>query len=195
MFPGITVFSKLHIFLAGVGLALLHRVLAPALTGSRLILGVQIGLLVLCLLAATVPAVYQRFFAGDPHDPLINAFYGDARRVMFAALIVFAFSFETALADALFANRLMRQLGAYSYSIYLLHGPVLWSLERAGVFARTGPTLGFVVALLVIYLVGWLSFTLVERPSQRRLRKPLAARLEALTQSWFPSAADRPATR
>jgi len=195
LFPGITVFSKLHIFLAGVGLAILHRTLFATLQYSRLILAVQIAVLAICLLAAFVPALREHFFVAEPNDPMINAFYGDARRVMFAALIVFAFSFETGLANVLLANHLMRQLGAYSYSIYLLHGPVLWVLEGAGVFARTGATLGFTVALLAIYAVGWLSFTFIEGPSQRLLRKPLAARIGVLAQSLARLTVNRPAIR
>lgn len=195
VFPGITVFSKLHIFLAGAGLAIVHRLLAPRLQYSLLALAVQIAVLGMCLLAALSPAAHQRFFAVEPNDPLFGAFYGDARRVMIAALIVFAFSFETRLANLLFANRLARQVGAYSYSIYLLHGPVLWAIERSGLFLVTGPAFGFAVVLVAVYLVGWLSFNYIERPSQKLIRKPLAAWIGMMMRPFASRSASGPLPR
>ena len=90
------------------------------------------------------------------------------------------------LATTLFANRFARSLGAYSYSIYLLHGPVLWAMDRSGIFATTGPALGFALGLATVYAVGWLGFRIVEMPAQALLRRPLAGWLQPRFEALVP---------
>jgi peptidoglycan/LPS O-acetylase OafA/YrhL len=180
LFPGVTVFSKMHIFMVGIGLAVLHQRLDTTLSNGRLILALQLALIGFGIMLWLIPDTGAWLITTERRDIRLNIYYGDARRVMVGALIVFAFSFETRFAHAILANGLARRLGAYSYSIYLLHGPTLWALERSGVFARTGPTFGYIVALCAVYLVSWLSFALIEMPSQRLLRKPLAHRLKTM---------------
>ncbi len=173
LFPGITIFSKLHIFLGGVAIAGLRRPLAGTLQHSWPAFAMQAGLVGLCFVMWLDPPALRVLFYTSPRDHLLNVYYGDLRRIMVAFMLIFAFSFETRFANGLLANRFARSLGTYSYSIYLLHGPVLWGLERAGLFAATGPAPGFAIGLAAVYAVGWLSFTVIEMPAQRLLRKPL----------------------
>lgn len=180
LFPGVTIFSKLHIFLGGVAIAVLRRPLAAQLTGSNLALGLQIAVVALCFYLWLGAEVSGDVFYSAVRDVKLNVYYGDWRRIMVALLVIFAFSFETRFANGLCANPLARALGTYSYSIYLLHGPVLWALAGIGLFAATGPAVGFVIGLVVVYLVGWLSFTVIEMPAQRALRAPLGKRLDAM---------------
>jgi peptidoglycan/LPS O-acetylase OafA/YrhL len=182
LFPGVTIFSKLHIFLGGVAIAVLRRPLAARLTGSGLALGLQVGVVALCFYLWLGADVSGDLFYSAARDLKLNVYYGDWRRIMVAMLVIFAFSFETRFAMLLCANPLARALGTYSYSIYLLHGPVLWALAGVGLFAITGPALGFGIGLVIVFLVGWLSFTLIEMPAQKALRQPLSRRLDALAQ-------------
>jgi peptidoglycan/LPS O-acetylase OafA/YrhL len=180
VFPGVTILSKLHIFLGGVAIAVLRRPLARYLDGSGLALALQLAVVGLCFyLWLGAPAEPDVFYSAT-RDLKLNVYYGDWRRVMVALLVIFAFSFGTRFAMLTMANPLARALGTYSYSIYLLHGPVLWALAGVGLFAITGPALGFVLGLAIVYLVGWLSYIVIEMPAQQALRRPLARRFEAL---------------
>jgi len=173
LFPGILVLSKLHIFLAGIGLALLRLRTVASIADTRLLSVLQLAALVF-LAMLLLPAEYTgRLLYSGSHDVLKNDYYGSASKLTMVAIFVFGLSFETPLTRALFANPLARSLGDYSFSIYLLHLPVLWLLERLGVFAAIGPMHGIAVGLAAVYAAGWLSFRLIERPAQRLGRRPL----------------------
>lgn len=178
--PGILFASKLHIFLAGIGLALIRRSVAPALAGTHLLLAMQVlALVVLVMLMLPVGSFGELLYAAT-HERLVNVYYGDARRLLVVALVIFPLSFETPAISALFSNPAARALGNASFSIYLLHEPVFWGLARLGVFAALPGGAALAVAVVAACLVALASYRLIEVPSRDRLRHWLAPRLARL---------------
>jgi peptidoglycan/LPS O-acetylase OafA/YrhL len=72
---------------------------------------------------------------------------------------------------ALFNNRTLVHMGQVSYFMYLFHGLIMYTTQRA-VEARTGSfALGLLIAVLLVYLTAALSFRWFESP-MRRLISP-----------------------
>ncbi|WP_110654141.1 acyltransferase family protein [Salinicola halimionae] len=88
-----------------------------------------------------------------------------------SALLVIAFiGLESRIGD----NRVVKAMGDWSYSTYLLHVIVLWSgnyvlTEQFGL----SPYLALAVCLPIIALCSWLSFEFVEKKFSRRLKRHL----------------------
>ena len=175
--PGIVVFAKLHVFLLGVGGALLRHHVAARLTDPRLVFALQAAAVVFLVLLLPRGVFGEVFYSYVSPDVEQNVYYGDLRRLAPIALTVFALSLSSGWTRLVFANAAMRGLGNASFSIYLLHVPVIFWMGRAGVFAATGPVVGAFVALAAVFAVGTASFMLFERPAQNLLRGPLA--------NWF----------
>lgn len=70
----------------------------------------------------------------------------------------------------------LRWLGGISYGLYLIHVPVISTLNQLGVFAAV-PEAGFVLVLGLSLALAWLAHQVIELPAQRRAK----ARLNALT--------------
>lgn len=83
---------------------------------------------------------------------------------------LFVTTLHAPLARMLFASAAMRFSGRISYSIYLLHLPVLIYLERFTLLIKWPAAFGLVVFALTI-MVATLSFHLIEAPAQRALRR------------------------
>lgn len=180
LFPGILFASKLHIFLAGIALALIRRPVAEALSGTWLLLMLQFLALAL-LVALVLPAdAFGELIYAARHDRLLNAYYGDLRRLLLVMLVIFPLSFETPPVSALLSNPLARAIGNASFSLYLLHEPVFWLLGRLRVYDAVPGTPGFLIGLGVAIAVSMASYAWLEVPSRDLLRPWLAARLTAL---------------
>jgi peptidoglycan/LPS O-acetylase OafA/YrhL len=63
----------------------------------------------------------------------------------------------------LLRNEIGQRLGAWSYSIYLAHWPILVGLRYTGMDNATGLTLGFIASVVL----GWISYRFVEEPGRR----------------------------
>lgn len=160
MFPGTFIGSKLHYFLFGViaGLmrshvdgrnqnrkwfALLHTVAVAALVS------IAAGWLVLP-------------FAGN------QEFYSSLLTAVFGAFLVFCLSFPSAVGNAFFANRVMVLCGEWSFSIYLLHMPVIYLLRK--IHPGPFPLLILLPLAVLVLLFSWLSYQLVEMPGARLIK-------------------------
>lgn len=106
--PGLVLLSKLHIFLLGTGAAVLAMRMGKRLLGSPWF---QAAIL------AALPA-YAAFVLRA------ERLYSDVAFAALAALAVASLSFLTPVTSFL-ATRPMRFLGAASFSIYLLHDPII----------------------------------------------------------------------
>ncbi|MDB4976787.1 MAG: putative acyltransferase [Myxococcaceae bacterium] len=176
--PGFMVTAKLPIFLTGILIAVARVQLrsevrsvgaARWLALTQLVALAILGLLLFHPLPDLVPG--QSLLRG--HDPKHNGVFGDYRYLALLSATLFTLSVETPLSRALLANRFMRALGQYSFSIYLLHEPVM-----AGVHALLEPlalpyALQVGLALVAVGAVGVLSYYLLERPAQTHLRRYL----------------------
>lgn len=107
-----------------------------------------------------------------------TCFDNDAKDMPLAAIILSATFFATfwliAIRSdraAIFSSKWLVSIGAWSYSIYLLHqslGLIILSSLPKGLYAFTYATAIFLVSAASIFL-GYLSFRFIEVPSQRLL--------------------------
>ncbi|GAB3373768.1 acyltransferase family protein [Azotobacter armeniacus] len=148
--------SVIYEFLLGIGLAVIYRRgWLPALSGRVL--------LAPALIAAGATAMILRF---DDQHPYRLLTWGVPSAVLVAALISMERLFS--------GNQLLKNLGDWSYSVYLLHVIVLW----CGAYLLNqrldlDPYLTLALCVPVIALGSWLSFTYIEMGLSRRLKHRL----------------------
>jgi peptidoglycan/LPS O-acetylase OafA/YrhL len=114
---------------------------------------------------------------------LIVVSYGDlvsrsmdlntALRPLNGALIV-GLALGGGLPATLLSTPVATYLGRASYSMYILHIPMLWWYKRFWWYSRLTQTLAAVVYLLAVVLLSAVVLRLVEEPANRRLRSILA---------------------
>lgn len=162
VWPGIFVLSKLHIFALGVLLAAVRPRALPAraLTALHVI---SVLLLIGIIWSESFSDLIGRNAADDPK---LSAFYGSWMRLFMIGLIVFSLSYETKIGAALFANRFMVFLGTISFSLYLLHEPVLYFLDRSGAPSILGRYLATAIMLAAALVISWVSYSVIERPAR-----------------------------
>jgi peptidoglycan/LPS O-acetylase OafA/YrhL len=169
MFPGTFVGSKLHYFLFGViagvirsriggigvertsakSLNLLHGVLIAAMAAGAVAIAKGYGLLVMP-------------FADN------QAFYSSMLTAVFGAFLIFSFSFSSAIGNLFFANRAVVLCGECSFSIYLLHMPVIYFFQR---YARLPLHLFLLLPFIALVLgLSWLNYRCIERPGARLIK-------------------------
>lgn len=173
--PGLLVFSKLHIFLLGVGIAAVAPVFRARMPVAAVI-GLQlvgIGILV-CLM---IPPTYEvRHWLYIENILIGNArFFNDIPRVLLMGLCVLPFAIaDTRLARIVLGNAFARKLGKYSYSIYLLHAPVAYILIYRLQLHKVLPIYGcLAAAIMVTYLASAASFRWLEEPARIAGRRTL----------------------
>lgn len=168
--PGILLPAKLHFFLAGSAAALLLRALQRRLHPSlRTLMGLQLGMLLVlaCALAGLVGVAQQTFYLHHPFFLLV-------------ALLLLLFAWRTPFSDALLGNRPLRWLGRVSFSVYLLHVPVIFALvQLQGALGLKGSGSDLLILLLAVLLPG-LACEYIELPLCRACRQWAHRRGEAL---------------
>jgi peptidoglycan/LPS O-acetylase OafA/YrhL len=85
------------------------------------------------------------------------------------SLIFFVAVFLVPPGNLLLENKIGDKIGEISYSLYLLHGPVLLFMAKARL--ATANVDGLLHFLLVSLVVAFLSFTFFEAPLRRTIRK------------------------
>jgi peptidoglycan/LPS O-acetylase OafA/YrhL len=119
----------------------------------------------------------------------------DVAFVALACLLVIGCSFETSGVAARLGGRVPHWLGAISFSIYLLHLPVLplrsllagWITgEKIVDFYVVGSPLQGMVCMAIVLLLSTLSFYRFERPAQRWLKRPISVIASAARQPIPP---------
>jgi peptidoglycan/LPS O-acetylase OafA/YrhL len=79
------------------------------------------------------------------------------------------------IASAILGNKIMSHLGQISYSIYLLHIPVILSLDRFTP-SRRSPELFLLIAFVLVIALASVTHKYFERPTQRYLNRLLASK-------------------
>jgi peptidoglycan/LPS O-acetylase OafA/YrhL len=176
--PGILFLSKLQIFLAGIAVALLRWWLAAQhqpTSVARNILQILACVATYVLLMPSSQMLLPLFPQAAVAD-YSRWYYADLPRVLLAGLVVLAFSYGTRLSDQLLGNRLMRELGRASFSIYLLHEPVIAVMQATGVFNQLNPLVVVALCLAVTVLVASAVNRVFETPARiwvtRKLSPP-----------------------
>ncbi|MGY4830272.1 acyltransferase family protein [Sphaerotilaceae bacterium SBD11-9] len=119
--PGTFVGSKLHYFLMGSLVGWLH---------PRLLRAAPVSPLVLTLLQAALLASLMLFLGGAIN--LRADYWIDLAPALVCGLAVYAFSHDRTAIEGVLAARPLQWLGDWSFSLYLLHVPVLYLLGEAG---------------------------------------------------------------
>ncbi|MGO4412504.1 acyltransferase family protein [Cupriavidus sp. KB_39] len=135
----------------------LSYLLAFHLGGSLARLDLRIGSKLLCLVAIAVFAVERLFYSSQPTSAVLLAFAS-------AALIV---GVRNGAFEGLLTTPLLRFVGRISYSLYLLHLPVLFMASIVAVHIGVSGIPAFLVVLAlsvpVALGVAWLGYVSVER--------------------------------
>lgn len=161
--PGTFVSSKMHYFLMGSLLGWLHPRLRSAPLGAP----------ALTLLQAVLLASLALFMLGAIN--LRADYWNDLAPTFICGLAVYAFSHDRTVIDDALAAPPLQWLGDWSFSLYLLHVPVLYLLGQAGLPRGTG--LSALVAVAVVLGVTAAFSLLVEHPACAATKRRLMARL------------------
>ena len=188
IFPGISLPSHFHIFFLGVALAVMVRSGVSDMISAKLaafIQAVSITALLMASLRVWPSKEFIEFIGWDDNAVV----YGNIGLVICFGAFLLASTVPNRFGSAIFANKLMRRIGGYSFSLYLLHEPILAGTE----YLTSGFLPGSIVILVGISLslaVAALSFHWFERPVQDALRAPIAKLVYAVivrarqTYSW-----------
>ncbi len=178
-FPGTLVFSKFSIFAAGVIMAgiVAHLPSASGLSQVKSIWIAQITAISI-LIALTFTPFWREPILNPyaiPKDISFNAIYGDFRWIILMAIMLLILAIETPVSRIIFASRVARLSGTYSFSIYLLHVPVMTgahNIANSLGWSVFGATL---LALASVAAIGPLCSTLIEKPAQSWFRMKMIA--------------------
>ena len=168
VFPGTFVGSKLHYFLFGAIAGVLRSRIGTANTKiDPRALNLLHGALILGIAAAAVLILKGHGAAVMPFADN-KAFCGSLLTALFGAFAVFCFSFPSMLGNAVFANRPLLLCGECSFSIYLLHMPVIYFFHKY--VAQPLPLLLLIPFIALVLGLSWLNYRLVERPGARLIK-------------------------
>jgi peptidoglycan/LPS O-acetylase OafA/YrhL len=168
--PGTALPSKLTFFMMGT-IAGLIRYHLPALIMLWLVLGMlQLASFVALLFYASFlynVAANSNAFSGVPE----NALYGSLFYSFLCAITILLLSYSSEVADVLFANKPMRLLGAWSFSLYLIHQPVLQIAERFGVSGHLSREAAVGMGVTTSIVAAAFVYTCVEKPAQKSIKR------------------------
>jgi len=169
--PGTFLASKIQYFICGV-LAAVIRIKVPDVS----ILWPRFALTQAVFLFLAVPGFLLYVGPGAAgRDIYANLLYP-----LVLGVFVLAASYDTAPTDRSLSTRPLKAIGAWSFSLYLLHLPVLYYL---GILARrlsVPMEVATPLAIAAAIAASWLAFRLVEMPSRRFFRQVLEKRLIAV---------------
>ncbi len=158
--PGTFVGSKLHYFLMGSLLGGLHTRLRALPVSTAALTVLQAGLLVSLVL----------FMLGAIN--LHADYWNDLAPALVCGLAVYAYSHDRTAIDSALAARPLQWLGDWSFSLYLLHVPVLYLLGQAGLPRSPAGAAAGVLGVLVVTAA---FSVLVEHPACAASKRFLAA--------------------
>ncbi|HBT96138.1 MAG TPA: acyltransferase [Desulfobulbaceae bacterium] len=113
------------------------------------------------LILLVIPLLGLRIYAGS--------LWWSAGIFVSVSLVFFAVVFLVPPGNLFLENKIGDKLGEISYSLYLLHGPVLVAAKKSGLV--TADVKGLALFLSFSVIVAFLSFTFFEAPARRRIRK------------------------
>ncbi|WP_095012582.1 acyltransferase family protein [Tsuneonella mangrovi] len=170
------VFLWLHFFL--IGAALRHLLddgarnrMPASLSGSP---AMALGLVALAM-ALLLPPDLRAALGWHSPEPFLDPF------VILAMPMLLWASCAGAGPMAALAAPSLRWLGAISFSLYLLHAPIIFLVERLHIAANAPPFARFALVLAASLLASWITYRLIERPAQGWLRARYSASSQALS--------------
>jgi peptidoglycan/LPS O-acetylase OafA/YrhL len=118
----------------------------------------------LLLLPLLYPDIYF-LLTGRSHRMLLDPMILACVSLIFSAVV-----FLVPAGNPVLETRAGDKLGQVSYSLYLLHFPLLLALDKAGL---AGGVLGLLLFLALAIALAIASFTLIEAPARRMIRRRL----------------------
>lgn len=157
LWPGLSLPSKAHLFLAGCGAGLLPRNSINTIATGKYFVGIQLSALVLVALPIFLYKTQSQLYLATEVGPSM-------------AIAVYALSFPSSISLWLFSSRWMHRIGQASFAIYLTHMLVLYAGARLlDLDLHRYEPLWLPVGILAIALPMVLS-AYVEMPLQRMTR-------------------------
>ena len=173
--PGIFALAKMHIFMTGILCAVLVRQI-PQDRMARLFPPLLLFTAALIWVLIAPPASVQAWiFPPVTDDPKHIIYYADPWKIAACAAVILGAAIHHPLNDMLWGNALMRRLGAYSFSLYLLHMPILQLVRLAGAAWGISMPMQILAATILSLAVAGLSHELFERPVGNWVRRKLTA--------------------
>ncbi|MCH4090249.1 acyltransferase family protein [Acetobacter sp.] len=171
--PGVFVFSKLHIFLFGVFLGMNADFFSNILNKKIFLYFQSMSILFIFLIFFPVSVFRNIIYSNLKDDILLSFYYQDFAKIFMAGFIVFSFCKKTILSKYILSNRIITNFGKFSFSVYLLHFPILWFISYFGIIHYINNVLSILFSIAVIYFFSFCSFYLIEAPLQRLVKEKL----------------------
>jgi peptidoglycan/LPS O-acetylase OafA/YrhL len=172
--PGIIVFSKLHVFAYGIVLSMVKVRglinLRPATRRYAQLIGIV--LLASFLLSKNVFYLFG-YMSPNPSDKTLAYFYSSLPHLLLAGYLVFIFSYDDVVGKIFFGNSFAVFLGKISFSVYLLHDVVFYFLKKFGIFVSMGPSFGLLISIGLVIMFSTLTYIFIEVPSRKKLKNIL----------------------
>ncbi|KAF3998378.1 acyltransferase family protein [Glaciimonas immobilis] len=167
VFPGTFIGAKLHYFVFGViAGALRSRIKEDQGSKATTALHVTLLSLVVLMESGWIPLP----FANN------KEFYSSILTAAFGAFLVFSFTFPSLIGKLMLGNGFVVFCGECSFSIYLLHMPVVYLYQKflpdpgTDLVAILLQIIFFVSFISMVLLVSWLNFQMVEKPGARLIK-------------------------
>lgn len=178
LFPGISVFGQLQIFLTGVAVAVARQRFASSVS-SGAALTVQVAGLLACLLVigGLVPVDGVIRGIGRSKDDIA---YANLPLALIVGSVLLAYTINTRFARVVFANRVAERLGAFSFGIYLLHWPIMQAIHAALQGQRMSPFEIGLLGLAATIAAAAVAHYAYELPMQKLLRPRIALLLDRI---------------
>jgi peptidoglycan/LPS O-acetylase OafA/YrhL len=164
--PGTFVGSKLHYFVFGVIAGVIRSKMAAQQLNVKS-LNYLHALLVAAMVSGAVVILAGHGSAILPFADY-EAFYSSLLTAVFGAFAVFVFSFSSAVGNFFFANRAIIFCGECSFSIYLLHQPVIFFFHKY--LPQPLPLIYLAPFIVVVLVLSWLNYRWIERPGARLIK-------------------------
>jgi peptidoglycan/LPS O-acetylase OafA/YrhL len=168
--PGTTLPSRIHFFALGA-IAGLWRFYRPQSIASNALLVSLQGALSMLLVTVS-------YFLYNTDPELVradqftdNSVYFSASYSVLCAATILVFSYPSAVANGLFGNRPLRLMGAWSFSLYLLHEPFLQIAELVVKSGITSEWIAVVIFVSASILAAMAAHNYVEKTAQAAIRR------------------------
>lgn len=171
--PGTFVASKIQFFATGLIAALIRRNFPAPRIGAATMICMQI-LAIGIYIAALFPS-HAPFVAFGSFE-----YYADLRLALLTGGLTWLFSYETPLSRWVFGNRAATAIGAWSFSLYLLHAPIL-QLSALWLKPSLGGVAAGIAGVLISLFASFLSYQALEAPLRRLTRTKLIGFFESRT--------------
>ena len=164
--PGTFVGAKLHYFLFGVIAGVIRSKIGAQQSHVKSLNFLHAFLVAAMVLGAVVVLTGH----GSVILPFADneAFYSSLLTAVYGAFVVFLFSFSSTVGNFFFANRAIILCGECSFSIYLLHQPIIFFFHKY--LPQPLPPIYLVPFLALVFALSWLNYRWIERPGARLIK-------------------------